>query len=26
MERKVLDGWMWSWEGCVGAKLYEVTD
>lgn len=26
VERKVLDGWMWSWEGCVGAKLYEVTD
>ena len=26
MDRKVIDGWMWSWEGCVGAKLYEVTD
>jgi TRAP-type transport system periplasmic protein len=26
MERKVIDGWMWSWEGCVGAKLQEVTE
>jgi len=26
MERKVLDGWMISWEACVGHKLFEVTD
>jgi len=26
MERKVLDGWMISWEACAGHKLYEVTD
>jgi TRAP-type C4-dicarboxylate transport system substrate-binding protein len=26
MERKVLDGWMISWEACVRHKLYEVTE
>jgi TRAP-type C4-dicarboxylate transport system substrate-binding protein len=26
MERKVLDGWMISWEACVGHKLFEVTN
>jgi TRAP-type C4-dicarboxylate transport system substrate-binding protein len=26
MERKVIDGWMWSWEGAIGNKLAEVTN
>lgn len=26
MERKVVDGWIWSWEGCVGSRLTELTD
>lgn len=26
MERKVIDGWMWSWEGAIGNRLAEVTN
>lgn len=26
MERKVIDGWMWSWEAGIGLKLTEVTN
>jgi len=26
MERKVIDGWVWSWEGCVGHKVDELTE
>jgi TRAP-type C4-dicarboxylate transport system substrate-binding protein len=25
MERNLLDGWMFSWEGCIGQRLEDVT-
>jgi len=25
MERNLLDGWMFSWEGCIGNRLQDVT-